>query len=102
MSLPLSFHPEVQAEVDDAYKWYERQRHGLGDDFLAEIEKVFDRLCATPAIHQLVYQDVRRALPKRFPFSVFYRILTDRVDVIAVQHSRRDPAGWQSRVPPTA
>jgi hypothetical protein len=36
MSLPVVFHPDVQGEIDKAYRWYEQQRAGLGDDFLAE------------------------------------------------------------------
>jgi plasmid stabilization system protein ParE len=97
MSPLLVFHPDVQGEVDEAYRWYEQQRTGLGDDFLAAIEEVFDRLRVTPQAHQVIYRDVRRALPHRFPYGVYYRIHTDRVEVIAVQHSRRDPGGWQSR-----
>jgi len=98
MSLPLVFHPDVQAEVDEAHRWYEQQRPGLGDEFLAALDVVFARLQATPEAHQIIYQDVRRALPRRFPYGVFYRVHADRVEVIAVQHTRRDPASWQSRV----
>jgi plasmid stabilization system protein ParE len=97
MSLPLVFHPDVQGEIDDAYRWYEQQRPGLGDDFLAALELVFHRIEQMPAIHQVIWQDVRRGLLRRFPYGVFYRVHPDRVEVIAVQHLRRDPSGWQSR-----
>ena len=97
MSLPLVFHPAVQGEVDEAYRWYEQQRPGLGDDFLAAIEEVYNHLRATPEAHQVIYRDVRRALPRRFPYGVYYRVLVNRVEVIAVQHSSRNPARWQSR-----
>jgi plasmid stabilization system protein ParE len=98
MSLQLAFHPDVHADVDDAYRWYEQQRAGLGDDFLAAIEEVFRRIQNTPEAHQTVYQDVRRGFPRRFPYGVYYRVHPDRVEVVAVYHSRRDPKGWQSRV----
>ncbi len=97
MSLPLTFHPDVQGEIDDAYRWYEQQLPGLGDDFLVALEEVFNRLKQTPEAHAVIYRDVRRALPRRFPYGVYYRVHVDRVEVIAVQHSRRDPAHWQSR-----
>jgi plasmid stabilization system protein ParE len=98
MSFALVFHPDVQAEIDEAHRWYEQQRTGLGDDFLAALEEVFQRLQQTPQVHQVVYRDVRRDLPRRFPYAVYYRLHADRVEVIAVQHTRRDPAHWQSRV----
>ena len=65
MSLPLVFHPDVQPEMDDAYQWYEQKKVGLGDDFLAEVEQVFDRISKMPEAHSVVLQDVRRALPRR-------------------------------------
>jgi len=98
MSLPVLFHPQVQAEIDDAYRWYEQQRAGLGDDFLAAVEAMFQRISNMPEMHGVVYQDVRRGLVRRFPYGVFYRVHADRVEVIAVQHHRRDPRGWQARV----
>ena len=97
MSLPLAFHSAVQGEIDEAFQWYEQQRAGLGNDFLAELDVVFRRLEAMPQIHQVIWHNVRRALPRRFPYSVFYRIMTDRVEVLAVRHSRRHPSGWKSR-----
>ena len=98
MILPLVFHPDVQAEVDDAYQWYEQQAAGLGADFVAAIEEVFNRIRATPEVHAVVYRGVRRGLPRRFPYAVYYRVHPDRVEVIAVHHTRRDPSSWQSRV----
>ena len=97
MTLPLVFHPDVQGEIDDAYRWYEQQRPGLGDDFLAALEEGFNRIRQTPEVHAVIYRDVRRGLPRRFPYGIYYRVHPDRVEAIAVQHSRRDPSAWQSR-----
>jgi plasmid stabilization system protein ParE len=97
MSLPVVFHPDVQGEIDASYRWYEQQQFGLGDDFLAALDEVFRRIEQTPEAHQVIFRDVRRALPRRFPYGGYYRVHADRVEVIAVQHSRRDPSGWQSR-----
>jgi plasmid stabilization system protein ParE len=98
VSLPLVFHPNVQDDVDEAYRGYEQQRAGLGDDFMAALEEVYNRLQQIPQVHQPIYQNVRRALLRRFPYCVYYRIHANRVEVIAVQHERRDPGHWQSRV----
>lgn len=98
MSVPFVFHAGVKDEVDEAYRWYERQRAGLGDDFLRALEAVYAELQGAPKAHQMIYRDVRRALPRRFPYGVFYRVHPDRIEVIAVQHCRRDPARWQARV----
>jgi plasmid stabilization system protein ParE len=98
MNFPLVFHRDVQGEVDEAYRWYEQQRTGLGDDFLAAVDAVLHRLQTMPQVHAPIYAEVRRTLLTRFPYAAFYRIHSDRVEVIAVQHTRRDPHSWQVRV----
>ena len=105
MSLPLVFHPDVHDEVAEAYHWYEQQRAGLGDDFLAALEDVYQQLQQTPEAHQVIYRDVRRALPRRVPYGIYYRVHADRVEVIAVQHHAHHSGlryfevevGWGSR-----
>ena len=52
MTRPLVFHPDVEDEVRDAYRWYESRQSDLGDDFLAALEVVYRRLEASPEIHQ--------------------------------------------------
>ena len=96
MSLPVVLTPEAQAEFDDAADWYEQQA-GLGADFTAAVRDVLNRIAAIPRVHQVVYKDIRRAVVRRFPYSVFYRVDPDRVTVIAVFDNRRDPTIWRSR-----
>jgi plasmid stabilization system protein ParE len=98
MSRPLVFHPDVEDEVRAAYQWYESRQTDLGDDFLAALEVVYRRLETAPEIHQVIEQNVRRALLRRFPYAVYYIVFPGRVEVIAVQHCHRDPAAWQSRI----
>jgi plasmid stabilization system protein ParE len=98
MSRQLVFHPDVADEVNDAYRWYESRRPGLGDDSLDALEAVDRAILVTPEMHQVIEQDVRRSLPRRFPYAVYYRVHADRVEVIAVQHGHRDPAAWRSRI----
>ncbi|MFO0843937.1 MAG: type II toxin-antitoxin system RelE/ParE family toxin [Gemmataceae bacterium] len=97
MSLPLDFHPAVRDEIDDAHDWYEQRQAGLGRDFLDEVERVLGEIAANPARYGFAEGDVREGLLTRFPYAVYYRVLTDRVRVLAVFHTARDPSGWQSR-----
>ena len=98
MSWSLVFHPDVREEVHEAYRHYEKRVYGLGDDFLEAIEEGLDRLRQTPEAHQVIYRNVRRALPRRFPYCIYYRIHSDRVEIIAIQHGRRNPKDWQARL----
>jgi plasmid stabilization system protein ParE len=69
----------------------------LGVDFLDAFEVVLDALCANPLQYPEVYQSVRRAILRRFPYEVFYMVDGQVVSILAVMHSRRNPESWQGR-----
>ena len=97
MNLPVIFHRAARAEFDEAHAWYEKQRPGLGEEFSERVHEVLNSIATFPEIHQCTYKDVRRAVVRRFPYLILYRIKPSRVRVIAVFHSRRNPAIWQAR-----
>jgi plasmid stabilization system protein ParE len=98
MKKPIVFRREAQAEFDEAFDWYSEQLAGLGLDFLDCVADVLERIGSMPESYQIVFEDVRRAVVRKFPYSVLYRIETDRIVVLAVFHSKRDPKSWQSRI----
>jgi plasmid stabilization system protein ParE len=95
--LPIIFHRAARAEFDEAHAWYEKQQPGLGEQFSERIQEVLARIATEPEIHQCVYKDIRRAVVRRFPYLVLYRVKPNHVRVIAVFHSRRKPTVWQGR-----
>jgi plasmid stabilization system protein ParE len=94
---PLIINPEAEADLAVAKAWYDGRRPGLGEDFLLCVEEVFEGVRRTPELHGKVFQELRLALVRRFPYAVVYRADEDQVTVVAVYHTRRDPRGWQSR-----
>lgn len=98
MNLPVRLLPEAKAEFDAAADWYEQQRAGLGADFIARVREVLNRISSNPQLHSMVYGDVRKAVVRQFPYVVLYQEEAGEVVVIAVFHTARDPAAWQSRV----
>jgi plasmid stabilization system protein ParE len=96
MSLPVVLSLEAGAEFDEAVDWYE-QRAGSGSEFVARVREVLKQIGQTPELHAVIDRDVRRVVLRRFPYSILYRVRFDRVEVIAVFHSRRDPSAWQGR-----
>ncbi len=97
MNRGVLIRPEAEADLDEAYHWYERQREGLGADFLLCFEEVIDRVCHNPEIYPVVYKEVRQTLMRRFPYGLFYLVEEEWIVVVAVFHSSRDPKRWQSR-----
>lgn len=87
----------ARLEFDAAGDWYERQEPGLGEEFAAAVQKVFDRIAAQPRMHGIVLRDIRKAVVARFPYCVYYRERPTAVVVVSVFHASRDPRIWKSR-----
>jgi toxin ParE1/3/4 len=89
--------PGAEADVDQAFAWYEAQREGLGLEFLTAVEAAFALITRSPDTFPKVYRDVRRVLVRKFPYAVFYTTSPEDVSVLACVHARRHPRRWQSR-----
>jgi len=70
---------------------------GLGDQFIAEVERIVEVLCDQPNIGQSVGEELRRIILARFLYTLIYSIESERIWVIAVAHHRRRPGYWQER-----
>lgn len=44
MRLPLIIRPEAENDLSDAKDWHERQRQGLGLEFMLSVEEALDRI----------------------------------------------------------
>ena len=97
MTYRLRVRREAKADIREAARWYEGERIGLGRAFVQQIDALLDRLRLNPMQYQIVYQEIRRAIPRRFPYGVFYRIDGADILVFAVVDLHRDPSTWQDR-----
>ena len=97
MSLPVILRHEAEVDVQEARDQIEAVRVGLGTQVLARVREVLARIEKMPEMHGKVWQDVRAARLKQFRYIVYFIVLADRVEVLAVLHGARDPSSWQSR-----
>ena len=90
--------PAAAADIENATQWYERQRPGMGDEFLRAVDAALNRIRRHPIGCPKIHRDARRALLLKFPYAIFYRVYPDRVLVISCTHGKRDPLRWKSRI----
>lgn len=93
----LVLRPYVERELDEAARWYEERQPGLKEQFLGAAEDAFSRIVGNPQLYPLVHLDIRRAPLRRFPYGVYYALIEDDVQVIAVVHDARHPSVWRRR-----
>ncbi len=98
MSRRLIVRPEAEAEMTDAFGWYEDRVPGLGSDFLLCVDAVLNTIQRNPQQFPRVHRIVRRSLTRRFPYEVFFVEDDDRIVVLSVFHAKRSPKSWQERI----
>ena len=87
----LRYTDRSRDDLELAFAWYERQRRGLGFDFLDCVETAIQNIITHPEMYQIRYMNFRGYPIRRFPFSIFYTIEQNEVVVHSVFDNRQDP-----------
>jgi hypothetical protein len=77
MNRDLIIRPEAEADIAQAFDWYETRVEGLGSEFLLVLDAAFHSIVRSPDSYPQIYKQVR-ALTRRFPlpFSFWWRRVT--------------------------
>lgn len=90
MTWRVVIRPNAEADLREAWLWYESLHPGLGDDLLLEVRAAISRLEIDPERHPFYYRNFRRLLTRRFPYKLFYRVESDHVVIFRLLHARRE------------
>ncbi len=97
---PATLHADAEAELRAVLGYYERQRTGLSGEFLREFEAALQRLRENPQAYAIEEEPGTRYCPlHRFPYTLVYVELDERIWIAAVAHQRRRPRYWAHRRP---
>ena len=55
-------------------------------EFIAELDKVFQQILNNPFLFQEVYKDFRKVNTGKFPYKIIYRIASTSIIIISVVH----------------
>ncbi len=78
-------------DIQAGQHFYERQQQGLGAYFLDSLFSDIDALLLYAGIHQKFF-GYYRALSKRFPYAIYYRMNGEVVQVWRVLDCRQRPS----------
>ena len=71
--LPVYFLPEAEAELYDSQDLYDSRSPGLGDRFFAAVDALLPRIGDNPQQFPVAFQNLRRAIVRRFPYAIYPR-----------------------------
>jgi plasmid stabilization system protein ParE len=87
--------PQAEAEMACAFQWYEDQGSGLGAKFLEAADATIRNIAEGPERYAVIHGQVRCALMRRFPYSVYFHEEASLIVILTVAYQRRDPKVWQ-------
>ncbi|WP_414545118.1 MULTISPECIES: type II toxin-antitoxin system RelE/ParE family toxin [Nostocaceae] len=91
------FHPEALNEYTEAVQYYAQQRAEIAQAFINAVENAVYQIRESPNRWNLVDEDVRRCLTRKFPYGILYTIEQDYILILAVMHCSREPGYWKNR-----
>jgi plasmid stabilization system protein ParE len=79
-------------DLIEGFGFYEKQQAGLGNYFIDSLFSDIDALLLYAGVHAVYFGQFHRALSKRFPFAIYYKVADQEVQIYAVLDCRRNPA----------
>jgi plasmid stabilization system protein ParE len=96
----LRVRPAAERDVDEAVQWYGARAPQQVDRLIRELATRLSEIQVAPRMYPVAYRSVRRAPLRVFPYFVWFVVDADseHIEVLAVTHQRRDPAGVQAKL----
>ena len=80
----------AEKDIENGFEFYEKQSLGLGSYFLNSIYSDIDSLMFYAGIHSKHF-GFYRALSKRFPFAIYYKIKKYNIIIYSIFDYRSNP-----------
>ncbi len=90
---------EAESDIYESYIWYEKQKNGLGEEFLRILDAAEQAIISNPKTYHIRYKKkIRAFVVDRFPYLILYTVNGSDVDVISVFNTNKHPKNWKKRV----
>ena len=95
MSSLFRIHESAETEINEAANFYDREDQGLGNLFLVELKRAIEEIIRFPETGSILSGTIRKKNLRGFPFSLYYKVQTEEIRLLAVAHQRRRPFYWR-------
>ena len=97
MTIEIVVAREARADIANAIDTLNGISPRLTERFGVELERIYSELAEHPQMYPSVYKNFRRALLRKFPYSVFYVVYDRTILIVGVVHQSRDESTWKRR-----
>lgn len=92
-----SVHPDADAEIVAAVRWYLSRDPSAADGLAAAFERAVEMIRQFPELYPLYDHTHRFARLRKYPYSVIYKTDGTRIRVIAIPHDKQRLGYWAGR-----
>jgi len=94
----LTYLSIAEVELVEAAQYYDEREPGLGKQFLDAVADAGERIRRNPELWASYEKSGRSYRVSPFPYRLLYRVLADRIQIVAVFHLSRRPGSWKDRL----
>ena len=94
MKYSLRLRSAAEEEIASVALWYESRSIGLGSQFLDKVDQTLEKISENPLQYLIISKRLRRALVKRFPYVIFFRIIEDEILIVGCRYAGQNPERW--------
>lgn len=95
--MKVVFLEPAHLEYWEAIEFYNMQSEGLGNKFIAEIDRTISIIKNYPESFTEYTKRTRKAVVNIFPYNIIYSVKEGNIIVLAVAHQHRKPNFWLDR-----
>lgn len=94
----IDFHNLAEQEFLTSRDYYDNLVLGLGKKFVLEVEQIISRITNTPLTFPVYFKNYRKALLRKFPYFIIYKVDNNHIFILAISHQKREPKYWANRI----
>ena len=91
MNLNIELTDEAKEDAALVVKWHDKQKEGLGDSFITNLNDTLEKIKNNPAAYKKVYRLVRQAALQKLLYVVLYKIDGQIITVHCIFHTNQKP-----------
>ncbi len=95
--LPIDYLPGARNDFDKSFDWYAERSTLAAERFANAVDAGLIRVAQRPLAFPFVDQIHQGCPLKKFPFRIIFRVIDDRILIVAVAHAKRRPSYWGQR-----
>ncbi len=93
----VEYLPAARRDFDESFDWYVKQSLQAAVRFAIAVDAAIIAISSDPERFPRVDKKHRGCPIRGFPFRIIYRVIENRLLIVAVAHAKRRPGYWRRR-----